>query len=175
MWWKIALVIVLLPVALLILVTIVGLFLPRAHTASRTVRYKTSVEDTWAVISDFASHADWRAGVRSIERLDDRDGRPAWREIHRRGDRFDMQVIAFEPPTRMVTQIVDHKQFGGTWTWTVEPDEADPDGACSLTIREDGEIYNPLFRFVARFIIGYRGTMDGVHRDLATHLGGRAS
>jgi hypothetical protein len=45
--------------------------------------------------------------------------------------------------------------FGGTWTYEVRPT---PHGS-TLTITEDGEIYNPLFRVMARFVFGYEGTM----------------
>jgi hypothetical protein len=40
-----------------------------------------------------------------------------------------------------------------------------------VTITEDGQIYNPVFRFVSRFVLGYESTMRGVLRDLGNHLG----
>ena len=57
--------------------------------------------------------------------------------------------------------------FGGTWTYRLEPTAS----GTRLTITEDGEIYNPTFRFVARFVLGYEGTMtrylDALEEDLA--------
>jgi hypothetical protein len=38
---------------------------------------------------------------------------------------------------------------------------------CLLTITEEGEIYNPVFRFVSRFVIGYTATIDGYLARLA--------
>jgi hypothetical protein len=35
------------------------------------------------------------------------------------------------------------------------------EGGCAVTITERGEIYNPVFRFVAHLILGYTGTMEG--------------
>jgi hypothetical protein len=42
----------------------------------------------------------------------------------------------------------------------------------TLTITENGEVYNPLFRFVSRFIIGQTATMDGYIKALNAKLGG---
>ena len=42
-----------------------------------------------------------------------------------------------------------------------------PDQSGSLVrITEDGEIYNPLFRFMARFIFGHEGTIASYLLDL---------
>ena len=41
----------------------------------------------------------------------------------------------------------------------------------SLRIREDGGIYNPLFRFLARFVFGYSGTIDTYLKSLAKKFG----
>ena len=155
-------------VGLIILIVIVGLLLPKTHTASRRVRYGQPADRLWEVISRFENHARWQPDVKRIERLEDRDGHAVWREVHSRGDSLTMEVVELEPPTRMVTRVVDNRQFGGTWTWEVEPLEGT---SCALTITENGEIYNPIFRFVARFIMGYHATMDAFHRALGGELG----
>jgi hypothetical protein len=54
-----------------------------------------------------------------------------------------------------VTRIVDETAFGGTWTMEITPT---PSGS-RLTITERGEIYNPVFRALARFVFGYEGTI----------------
>ena len=41
----------------------------------------------------------------------------------------------------------------------------------SLTITENGEIYNPVFRFVSRFITGQTSTIDEYLRALGRKLG----
>jgi hypothetical protein len=40
-----------------------------------------------------------------------------------------------------------------------------------LNITERGEIYNPVFRFVSRFILGYTGTLDTYLKDVARKFG----
>ena len=65
--------------------------------------------------------------------------------------------------------------FGGTWTYDVQPAS---DGRTKLQITEDGEVYNPIFRFVSRFFIGYEGTLRqyvaDVERTLKSADGGLA-
>ena len=41
----------------------------------------------------------------------------------------------------------------------------------SLTVTEDGEVQNPLFRFVSRFIMGQTATIDQYLRALGRKLG----
>ena len=41
------------------------------------------------------------------------------------------------------------------WTYEIAPA---PNGT-TLTITEDGEVYNPIFRFMSRFVFGHEATM----------------
>lgn len=153
---------------LVALVVVVGLLLPRNHSASRSARFSEPAQVIWNAITDHASEPTWRADIVSKERLGDMDGRARWRETNKRGERMTFEIIAVEPGRRMVSRIADKNlPFGGTWTFLIEPAE---DG-CTLMITEDGEIYNPVFRFVARFIIGYHGTLNAYLAALSPKFG----
>jgi len=77
------------------------------------------------------------------------------------------QVEASDKPHRYVTRATDpHHNFGGTWTWEIRPAE----GGSTLRITEDAEIYNPMFRFVSRFIMGYTRSMDDALKAFATQF-----
>lgn len=68
-----------------------------------------------------------------------------------------VRVDRNEPPSLLVTRIVGEKlPFGGTWTYRI----AAAPGGSDLTITEDGEVYNPVFRFMSRFVFGHFATMD---------------
>ena len=71
-----------------------------------------------------------------------------------------------EPPRLLVVRIDPGLPFGGTWTYEVAP----VPGGSTLTITENGEIYNPLFRFMARYIFGYEGTIETYMAALKKHL-----
>ena len=77
------------------------------------------------------------------------------------------QVEAVKP-TKLVTRIADKNlPYGGTWTYQIVPE----DDGCSLIITENGEVYNPFFRFVSRFIMGHTATLDAYLKDVRTKLG----
>jgi hypothetical protein len=45
---------------------------------------------------------------------------------------------------------------------------------CHLNITERGEIYNPIFRFVSRFVLGHTATLDAYLQNVARKFGSTA-
>jgi hypothetical protein len=79
--------------------------------------------------------------------------------------KYPVRIERNEPPSLIVTRIVGEKlPFGGTWTYRIAP----APGGSELTIMEDGEVYNPLFRFMSRFVFGHYATMDAFLKNLKT-------
>ena len=68
----------------------------------------------------------------------------------------NVEVVEAVPPSRFVTRIVGETAFGGTWTMEIVPTA----NGSRLTITERGEVYNPIFRTLARFVFGHTPTMD---------------
>jgi len=144
------------------LVAIVGAMLPEGHSASRTARIALSPDALYTVLSDVGQYRAWRKDVKSLERLPDRDGRPAWVEDVG-GMKIPMYFERMEPPSLLVARIADPKlPFGGTWTYRIAPAA----GGSDLTITEDGQVYNVFFRFMSRFVFGHHATMDGFIKHL---------
>ena len=149
------------PVTAFLLALGIGIVLPQAHTATVSARLAAPPDSVWAAMTAVEAFPRWRPGVDTVQRLPDRDGLPVWRETGTHGS-MTLAVIAWEPPRRLVTRIADEDlPYGGTWTYELVPDGA----GTRVTLTEDGEIYNPAFRFMARFVFGYEGTMR-------TYLGG---
>ena len=149
------------------IVLIIGSLLPEGHRASSSARYKRSPEEIWNIITDFASAPSWRTDLKAMEQMPERQGHAVWVEISKQG-RMTYEVVEFDAPKRMVTQIADEKlPFGGNWTYEISP----VDDGSMLTITENGEIYNPIFRFMARFIFGYNATMEKYLKDLGQKFG----
>ena len=130
---KIAIWIVVSLVALVGIVALIGFFLPVAHVASRSAEFNKSPDIVWALIADPNSYRGW------------------WQ-----GAEVKTAIVESVPPSRLVTKIVDETQFGGTWTFEIVPI---PSGS-RLTITERGEIYNLVFRTLAKYVFGYTGTID---------------
>jgi hypothetical protein len=146
-------------------VVMVGTMLPVKHVASRRARYHQHPELVWAAID---GRQDWRPGFGSYEALPPRDGHHVWREVDIHGQAITYERVEADPPRRLVTRIADtNLPFGGGWTYEIEPL---PDGA-AVRITERGEVYNPIFRFVSRFVIGHTRTIEDSLRGLGRKFG----
>ena len=144
---------------------LIGTLLPKAHVASRSARFSQPPETVWAVIT---GPPDWRPEVKSFDALPPGDGHRRWREMDRHGQSITFEELESIPPTHLVSRIVDtNLAFGGGWTYDIAP----APGGCILTITESGEVYNPMFRFVSRFIVGHTATMDAYLKALRRKLG----
>ena len=154
-------------VLLVVAVVIVGALLPRDHVASRTARIPAPPSDVWDAITDVAAFPRWRTDVQSVDLLPDAPTGRSWRE-HSRSGTITMIADVAEPPRRFIGRIADpNLPFGGSWEYIIVPDGA---AASRLTITERGSVYNPVFRFVSRFIIGHTATMDTYLRALGTRF-----
>lgn len=163
-WILIALAALLLLIAA---VAIAGALLPKRHLASCTARFNQTPASIWRVVTDFAAASTWRADLKSVERGTDLNGHPVWVEIGRNG-RLPLEIAELVPERRMVTRIADPGlPFGGSWTFEIAPVE----GGSALTITEDGEIHNPVFRTMARFVFGYHATMEAYLKALGKKFG----
>jgi hypothetical protein len=128
---KIALLIVGVLVALVVIIALIGLTLPRDHIASRTVRLRRAQPDVFSACTANATDPKWR-------------------------EELKLEIVESQSPSKLVTKIGPGLPFGGTWTYELSTEG----GETVLTITERGEVYNPIFRFVSRFVMGHTATMD---------------
>jgi uncharacterized protein YndB with AHSA1/START domain len=142
-------------IGLIALLTLVGFMLPRDHMAARSRVVARSVPEVWSLLTTIDGYERWHPGVSSVERLPERNGHTVWRETAKDGA-LTYELVEMHAPQRMVTRIVDESQFGGTWTYELKPVAK----GTEVTITERGEIYNPVFRTLSRFVFGYTATMD---------------
>ena len=154
-------------VVVVLLVVAIGYALPKSHVASVSAQYAAPPDTLWATLTDVAAFPRWRNDLVRVELLPDENGQRGWRE-HGKNDVITYRVVASDPPRRLVTRIADETlPFGGTWTYELAP----AGGGTRLTITERGEVYNPVFRFVSRFVLGYTGTMTTMLRALGAKHG----
>jgi len=147
---------------ILILIALIGWLLPKEHTVTREGRFHQPPEAVWKAITDIDAMPSWRQGLKSVKRLPDQNGLPSWVETTDSG-KLPFETVLSQPPSKLVVRIADPKlPFGGTWTYEIT---ATSSGSI-LRIREDGEIYNPLFRFLSRFVFGYSGTIETYLKSL---------
>ena len=162
------LVMLVLMAALLVVIVCVGALLPKSHVVSRMARYQAKPEAVWSTITDYKSFPQWRTDLRGVEAMQPNNGLPTWRERGTNGD-IPYEVVEMRQPTRLVTRIADPKlPFGGTWEYDLQPA---PGGGSVLTITERGEVYNPVFRFVSKYVMGQTSTIDRYLRSLGRRFG----
>jgi uncharacterized protein YndB with AHSA1/START domain len=155
-------------VGLVLLVYVMGMLLPRTHKATRIAHFHQPPEVIWQTITDYEKFPQWRSNVSRVEPMLSTNGLPAHREWDNHGNALPMETVEFDRPHRLVGRIADPKlPFGGTWTMEISPE----DGGSTLRITENGEIRNPIFRFVSRFFLGYTVTMETYLKDLGRKFG----
>ncbi|HXO38740.1 MAG TPA: SRPBCC family protein [Candidatus Acidoferrum sp.] len=150
--------------ALFLLIVAIGAALPKKHTVTRTLFLHRPAEAVWSLIS---GPPTWRPDVTNYQDLPPQAGHRKWRETDKHGQSITYEAIESASPRLLVTQIADKTlPFGGTWVYEIVP----AGDSCTLTITENGEVYNPLFRFVSRFIIGHAATIDAYLKALNAKL-----
>lgn len=160
-WLFAVLIILVLPIAV---VVITGMVLPKSHTASRSLPLRQSPDAVYALIS---GPPTWRSTVRSYEPVGKIDGKTTWREVDRHNHAIPYEEEEATPPSRRVTRIAEKNlPFGGTWTYDIQPTP----GGSILRITENGEVYNPVFRFISRFVMGHEATINQYLKDVAAHF-----
>ena len=142
-------------------VYVVGALLTQSHRVSRSAPYRVPPERLFALID---GPQDWRPDITQSETLTDAAGRRSIRETNRDGNTITYELQQSKPPVGLIRRIAtENLPYSGTWTFSLV---REGDGTC-VRITEDGDVYNPIFRFVSRFIIGQRRTIDNYLRALA--------
>jgi hypothetical protein len=134
-------------VALIALVTVAGMFLPREHTATSEITLAQPVDSVWTALRELSASESVRQKVRA-------------------------DVIESVQPTKFTTKIFEEKgaPFGGTWTHTLEPAGTGIKQQTKVTITERGWVGPPPFRVIAT-AMGMHRSMDGLLVALGKRFG----
>ncbi len=152
-------------VLLVLTVVVIGSFLPKRHVVSSSASYRATPEHLFSLIT---GPQDWRPDVVHCESVPSGDGRELMRETTRDGKTITYELLDRIPPWSVKRRIsTGNLPYSGTWTFSLQAHE----GMAIVQITEDGEVYNPVFRFVARFILGHTRTMDFYLRALGNATG----
>ena len=152
-------------------IALIGSKLPKGHVASRSVFLHQSPQSVYAVIRDFGSATTWRTDVKRIDVEPQAGGPLRFREEGKNGI-VNYELTEDLPAERMVTRILDtNLGYSGRWTYVF----AAENGGTRVTITEDGEVSNVLFRFMSRYVFGHTATLDGYLTSLAKRFGESAT
>lgn len=159
----------LIPVGILVccilLIFIIGIFLPVKHTASLRIYLRAADSNVWRRIVDISEYPAWRRELQSVQVLTG----TSWVEVDKRGHKISYSMEVGESGRKLTTKINGSDlPFGGSWTYVLERDGQ----GSALTITENGEVYNPLFRFMSKFIFGHSTTLKKYAADLERSFSG---
>lgn len=147
-----------------------GSAVPERHRAEAVLRLATPPDRVWALVGDPGRRPEWHADIARIGRIEDRDGRPVWRQLDQEDDRFDLWVVASEPPRQVVLEIADPDQIGleARWTWTLSPVAS---GGTEVRLVQEGAVDNPVWRGVWALRFGPYHVVESELTGLATFFG----
>lgn len=160
-------------IGLVLVMGAIGLALPAAHLVARRAKLGKPASEIWQALADLDGQSRWRRGLRGIEHLDPRGGKPCFRELTSQGvityvlDE-DCAPTSSTPGVRITRIADDRLPFGGRWIYELAPDS-------TLTITEDGFVKNPVFRFLSKTVFSQTATLEHFLRSLAMHLGSDAA
>jgi len=162
-------VLVALLVVIILVVVAIGAFLPQQHVSTCAAQFHEAPDAIWQAITEYAKYPAWRKDVTRVEVLPPVNGKPSWREFDNHGGSIPYEVMVMVPPRALVVRIADAKlPFGGTWTYEISSMK---DGGSLVRITEAGEIYNPIFRVAARYVLGYSRTQEEYLQALGAKFG----
>ena len=154
-------------ILLVLLMALIGSFLPKEHSAIRSVLLHKSPESVYAVARDFAGIPKWRTDVRSVDVKAGAEGRVQFREEGKHGA-VNYELTEDVPARRMVTRITDTDLgYAGKWTYVFAAEGSNT----RVTITEDGVVSNVLFRFLSRYAFGHTATIDTYLTSLGKQFG----
>ena len=168
---KVVIIVLISIVAVLVLaglmIAAIGSRLPKQHSASRSVVLHQSPDAVYAVTRDFSAMPKWRGDVRSVNVTQGSDGRVQFREEGKHGA-VNYELAEDVPGRRMVTRITDTDLgYAGKWTYVFAAEGANT----RLTITEDGEVSNVIFRFLSKYAVGHTATIDDYLISLGKQFG----
>jgi hypothetical protein len=152
-------------VLLSISVLVVGSLLPKGHVASRSASFRDTSEHLFSLI---AGPQGWRPDVLRYETVPNTGGRAFVRETTRNGETITYELLDPVPNTSIKRRIAtENLPYSGSWTFSLQPNG----GITIVRITENGEVHNPVFRFMSRFVFGHTRTIDAYLHALGKATG----
>jgi hypothetical protein len=149
-----------------------GTGIPMYHVATCTATIHQSRSALFDVVETDAESAAWRTDVLRVVRLTDATGQPLWVETDTHGNATRYLETKTSREDGLIVREIDEPSapYGGRWEYSFVDDGAN---TTVVRIKEVGTIFNPVFRFAARYFIGYTSRLETYISDLGHKSGDR--
>jgi hypothetical protein len=155
---RIVIIILIVIVTLVIIMILIGRMLPVKHTVSQSHIFRSSTDDVWKVVSNINEWKAWRSDLKNLEITS---------ATTFKADNVDYSISNSVPGVSFTTIIVTKDlPYGGSWNYVFEKEGS----GCKLTVTENGEVFNPLFRFLSKYVFGHEGSMKSFMQSLTTRI-----
>lgn len=153
-------------ILLIAVVYIIGSLLSIKHKATIERKLEMGVDEVWPLLTNFKGYTNWRKGIKELTM----DSTNRWTEKNSDGDKVCYQLEVIEKRRVFITRILNKNlAYGGFWEFNITPLE----NGCLVHITENGEVYNPIFRFMSKYIFGHEATLKNYMNDLETKTGSK--
>lgn len=142
---------------------IVGLFLPKERTYTKTGVLNSEVTKVFNLVTDFKNQAIWRNDVKEIIIIDEN----TWTEVPKKGTPITFRVKRKIENQLFEIEIIEPKNFNGYWIGTFEETE----NGTKVVFKEVAIIENPFFRVLSLIFVDLDKTMELYMNHLKTKLG----
>ena len=135
------------------IVLIIGLFLPKERTFTRTALLNSDVTKVFHLVTDFKNQTTWRNDVKEIIVIDNN----SWTEVPKNGTAITFKVKQKVENEIFEIEIIEPKNFNGYWVGTFKQTNQN---ATEIEFKEVVTISNPFFRTLSYLFVDLDKTMD---------------
>jgi Polyketide cyclase / dehydrase and lipid transport len=150
-------------VAIIAMVFIIGLFIPKERTFTKTAVLHSDVNKVFNLVSDFKNQTTWRNDVKEVIVIDGN----TWTEVPKKGTPITFKTKQKIHNELFEIEIIEPKNFSGYWVGTFEQTTA----GTKVVFKEVVTIDNPLFRVMSLIFVDLDKTMEVYLNNMKTKLG----
>lgn len=159
-WILIVLILLIVAVGIIYLL---GFLLPIKHQSMVESNLAISPENLWKILTTHKDYKAWRSGIKDLKVTDTHH----WSEVNAHGDTINYRADWVEQNRKLLTVILNKDlPYGGQWEFEINK----IDSGTHLRITENGEVYNPIFRFMSKYIFGHETTLKAYMADLQAKI-----
>ena len=151
-------------VAIIAIVLIIGLFLPKERTFTKKAVLNSDVTKVFNIVTDFKNQTTWRSDVKEIIVIDNN----TWTEVPKKGTAITFKVKQKVENEIFEIVIIEPKNFNGYWIGTFKQTKVNQ---TAIEFKEVITISNPFFRTISYVFVDLDKTMDLYLQNLKQKLG----
>jgi uncharacterized membrane protein len=155
-------------VGLIVMIGVIGCFLPKQRKARKVVEFEAPVDTIWEVVSDMGRQAEWRPSVKRVEVQLNGDQLARWVEYPQSGLPIFFKMMLCQKPSLMEFEFTDQKVFKGYWAGEFQ---SLPDRRTRLSITETAEISHPVMRVLSYLFFNMDRSIEEYLGEVRNRLG----